>query len=74
MRMPRQKGIPMDWDELKSKRTLTLTDTAWAGLESLAQKLEIKSKSDLIETIGRQVIPLAEAGITPEERQAIKKH
>jgi hypothetical protein len=27
----------------------------------------------LIEAIGRQVIPLAEAGITPEERQVIKK-
>jgi len=28
----------------------------------------------LVEAIGRQVIPLAEAGITSEERQAIKKH
>ena len=74
MRMPRQKGIPMDWDELKSKRTLTLTDTAWAGLESLAQKLAIKSKSDSIEASGREVIPLAEAGITLEEQQAVKKH
>lgn len=72
--MPRQKGVPMDWDELKSKRTLTLTDTAWAGLEALAQQLGIKSKSDLIEAIGRQVVPLAEEGFTPEERQAVKKH
>ncbi|HEY9873936.1 MAG TPA: hypothetical protein V6D12_10895 [Candidatus Obscuribacterales bacterium] len=54
--MPRPKGIPLDWDELKAKRTLTLTDTAWKRLETQAKNLGLPSKSELIERIARSVI------------------
>jgi len=54
--MPRPKGVPLDWDELKAKRCLTLTDTAWKQLDTQAKSLGLSSKSELIERIARGVI------------------
>ena len=51
--MPRKRGQPMDRDELKVRRGLLITPTGWDGLERLAEQLGIKSKSELIESIGR---------------------
>ena len=51
--MPRHRDLPMDRDELKIRRGLTITPTAWEGLQNLAERLGIKSRSELIESLGR---------------------
>ena len=56
----RTKGVPVYWDELKSKRTLTLTDTAWNQLKSKAEELGV-SKSELIEALSRSAIPVLDS-------------
>lgn len=48
-------GIPDIWDELKKKISMTLTPTAIAGLDTLAQKWKL-SRSELVEHIGRGLI------------------
>lgn len=57
-RMPRKRGVPADRDEMKLRRGIMVSPTAWAGLEAIALKLGYKSKSDLIESIGREEIRL----------------
>lgn len=64
----RIKGVPVYWDELKSKRTLTLTDTAWNQLRIKAEQLGV-SKSELIEALSRLAIPVIEE----EELQVLGK-
>jgi len=54
--MPRQKGVPADWDEMKERHNIMLGPTAWAGLEAIALELGYKSRSDLVEAIGRKVV------------------
>ena len=66
--MPRHKGVPMDWDELKAKRTLTLTDTAWENLEAQAKSLGLPSKSELIERVARGIIPIDTGAFTSEDK------
>jgi hypothetical protein len=61
------KGIPADWDEIKSPRNITITPTAWEGLEALAIEHGYKSKSDLIEAIGRRKLKI-ESADKPEEQ------
>ena len=51
--MPRRRDLPMDRDELKIRRGLTITPTAWDNLQILAEQLGIKSRSELFESIGR---------------------
>ncbi|MEM8806853.1 MAG: hypothetical protein AAGF01_12570 [Cyanobacteria bacterium P01_G01_bin.38] len=58
MPMPRQRGIPADRDEIKEQRSITLGPTAWAGLQQLADDLGYKSRSKLLEAIGRGEIEL----------------
>ncbi|HEY9830884.1 MAG TPA: hypothetical protein V6D26_09905 [Stenomitos sp.] len=62
------KGIPVYWDELKSKRTLTLTDTAWECLGQKAERIGV-SKSELIEALSRGVIP----ALTLEDLEVLGK-
>ncbi|MBD2184821.1 hypothetical protein H6S82_01115 [Planktothrix sp. FACHB-1355] len=64
----RVKGIPVYWDELKSKRTLTLTDTAWECLGQKAERIGV-SKSELIEALSRGVIP----ALTLEDLEVLGK-
>lgn len=54
--MPRQKGVPSDWDEIKERHNIMVGPTAWAGLQAIAQELGYKSRSDLIEAIGRREV------------------
>jgi hypothetical protein len=56
--MPRHRGIPADRDEMKSPRNISLSPTAWDGLQLLADALGYKSRSALLEAIGRQEIDL----------------
>lgn len=58
MLMPRQRGIPADRDEIKSQHSVTLGPTAWDGLKALADKHGYKSRSELLEAIGRGEIEL----------------
>jgi hypothetical protein len=56
--MPRHRGIPADRDEMKAPRNISLSPTAWDGLQQLADALGYKSRSALLEAIGRQEIDL----------------
>ena len=60
--MPRQKGVPADWDEIKERHNIMVGPSAWDGLKAIAQELGYKSRSDLIEAIGRR-----EAKVVKEE-------
>lgn len=56
--MPRHRGIPADRDEMKSPRNVSLSPTAWDGLQQLADALGYKSRSALLEAIGREELEL----------------
>lgn len=58
LRMPRERGIPADRDEMKLRRGIMVTPTAWKGLTALAKELGYKSRSDLIEAIGREELSI----------------
>jgi hypothetical protein len=66
LKMPRERGKPADRDQLKVRRGLMITPKAWSGLAAIAKKLGYKSKSDLIEAIGREEIELSKKPETDE--------
>lgn len=51
------RGQPEMWGELKKPVTMTLTPTSISGLDALAYSLGL-SRSELVERIGRGVIPI----------------
>lgn len=55
-----ERGQPESYDEVKTKQTLSLTPTAVQGLDKIAESLDI-SRSELVERIGRGIIPLVVA-------------
>jgi len=59
------RGIPELWDEVKKAVKMTLTPTAIEGLDQWAKKYGV-SRSELVERIGRGVIPLPEPELEPE--------
>jgi metal-responsive CopG/Arc/MetJ family transcriptional regulator len=63
--MPRLQG-QFDYDEKKKRRGLLASDTAWARLEQLAKAMGYRSRSDLIEGLGRE-------GVLDEEELILKK-
>jgi hypothetical protein len=48
----RMKGVPVHHDELKAKRTINLTDTAWAKVKAMGLEQNI-SASEVIERWAR---------------------
>jgi hypothetical protein len=50
-------GIPEIYDEVKIRKTMTLTPTAIKGLDELAKQKDL-SRSELVERIGRGIITL----------------
>ena len=64
--MPRHRGIPADRDEMKAPRNVSLSPTAWVGLEELARNLGYKSRSALLEAIGRREIELIDTDQSSE--------
>ena len=52
----RMRGEPVYHDELKKSLNLTVTPTGARGLEEIAQELGLKSKSELIDRIGRRIL------------------
>ncbi len=68
--MPKGKktsqGYPELYDEVKKRVNLSLTPTAIAGLDKLSQEFNL-SRSELVEQIGRGLIPLAEQRSLSEE-------
>ncbi len=51
------RGRPEKWDELKRRYTMTLTPTGAGGLDALAATLGL-NRSELVERIGRGIIPI----------------
>ncbi|MFM2315025.1 MAG: hypothetical protein RLZZ04_4301 [Cyanobacteriota bacterium] len=62
----KSKGVPELHDEVKKRVNLSLTPTAIAGLDKLAEEFNL-SRSELVEQIGRGNIPLAEQRSLSEE-------
>ena len=60
------KGYPELYDEVKKRVNLSLTPTAIAGLDKLSEEFDL-SRSELVEQIGRGMIPLAEQRSLSEE-------
>ncbi len=60
------KGYPELYDEVKKRVNLSLTPTAIAGLDELAQELDL-SRSEFVEQVGRGLIPLAKQKSLSEE-------
>ena len=52
------RGVPEMYDERKEPTTLSLTPTARRGLDAFGESLSI-SRSELVERIGRGLIPIA---------------
>lgn len=67
--MPRPRGVPTDWDEIKERHNIMVGPTAWANLDAIARELGYKSRSDLIEAIGRREVKLHRADRPAEEQQ-----
>lgn len=69
----RLRGVPQLHDELKQQTNLSLTQTAVKGLDTLAQARGL-SRSELVERLGRQVLPIGETASVPmSERQGLPK-
>lgn len=68
-----QKDLPELYDEVKKRVNLALTPTGINGLDAIASSLDI-SRSELVEQIGRKLIPVNVNSLTQEEKEAIKKH
>jgi deoxyhypusine synthase len=50
----RLKNVPLLYDEIKAKRTVVLTPTAWQNIKDEAQRQGL-SASELIEEFGRRI-------------------
>jgi hypothetical protein len=61
-----KRGQGEMYDEVKAKQTLSLTPTAVKGLDKLAESLGI-SRSEVVEQIGRGIIPLAISSQEPDD-------
>ena len=57
--MPRVKGVPADRDEIKDRHNVMVSPSAWGGLDTIAKELGYKSRSDLIEAVGRREVKLS---------------
>jgi hypothetical protein len=51
-------GVPEIWEEVKKRYNVALTPKAVAGLDDLAKQAGL-SRSELVERIGRELIPVA---------------
>ena len=67
----RLRGVPELHDELKGRVTIALTPTGVGGIDAIAKSLDL-SRSEVIERIGRGLIPLATA-FSQEENEALSK-
>lgn len=67
------RGEPVYHDELKKSLNLTVTPTGAQGLEQLAEELGLKSKSELVDYIGRRLLAVSAVSVTKEDRQEISK-
>ena len=67
--MPRKLG-QFDYDQIKERHNVAASATAWKGLAELAEELGYRSRSDLIEAIGRRKLRLE---IMNDENQAENK-
>ncbi|MGB7441049.1 MAG: hypothetical protein WA919_08290 [Coleofasciculaceae cyanobacterium] len=71
--MPRQRGVPFDRDELKERTAFSVTPSALKGLDQLVEENGCKSRSDLVEKIGRREIPIGGIQLPPEDSEALGK-
>jgi hypothetical protein len=65
--MPRVKGVPADRDEIKDRHNVMVSPSAWKGLDAIAKELGYKSRSDLIEAVGRREVEAVRKQANPNE-------
>lgn len=63
-------GRPLKREEKTRDRQISVTDTAWTGMDTIATQLGIPSKSGLIEAIGRGEVIVVKADASLAERFA----
>ncbi len=69
------KGQPEAYDEVKTRINLSLTPTAVKGLDELTSEMGLASRSDLVEQIGRRILPLGTThSLTQQEVSTLGKH
>ena len=68
------KGQPEAYDEVKTRINLSLTSTAVKGLDELTSEIGLASRSDLVEQIGRRLLPLGTThALTQQEVNTLGK-
>ena len=69
------KGQPEAYDEVKTRINLSLSPTAVKGLDELTSAIGLASRSDLIEQIGRRLLPIGTIhSFTEQEVHTLGKH
>lgn len=66
------EGRPPRYGKTKTRVNLTLTDDSISGLDAIAAALSL-SRSELVERIGRGLIPLYSVALSEEERVSLGK-
>lgn len=67
--MPRVKGVPADRDEIKTRHNVMVTPSGWAGLDVIAKRLGYKSRSDLLDAIGREEVEITKPDHAEESHE-----
>ena len=70
---PNPEGRPPRYGKTKARVNLTLTEESITGLDRLAEDLGL-SRSELVERIGRGLIPLHPNTLSVEEKESLGKH
>ena len=69
------KGQPEAYDEVKTRINLSLTPAAVKGLNELTSEMGLASRSDLVEQIGRRLLPIGTThSLSEPEVQTLGKH
>ena len=49
-------GRPLTFDSLKKKRSVSVTEEGWTGLQPVIEELGCKSVSEFLEKVGRGLV------------------
>lgn len=67
------RGEPVYHDELKKSLNLTVTPKGAEGLETLAQELGLRSKSELVDRLGRRLLLVSSVALVQEDCKELSK-
>jgi hypothetical protein len=61
LNLTERDGRPLDFEQRKKNRSVTLTDKGWEGLKQLAEDNDCKGISDLLDRLGRGEFSLSDS-------------